>query len=170
MRPHSLPTRLFKALSGVIEWGVAEKLDRFADRCGGSAGTRDPVCPGARLFPCFPLNCAAVNQRASTNGGGFYGQTQARQPPTYNCATMENLDLFDQLTQRVERLLQQHAELQESNILLSVQVEELTQERDALLSRLGNARERLEALLERLPAPPNENADAAPAQTSASLS
>jgi len=54
--------------------------------------------------------------------------------------------------------------------LLSVQVEELTQERDALLSRLGNARERLEALLERLPAPPNENADAAPAQTSASLS
>ncbi len=83
---------------------------------------------------------------------------------------MENLDLFDQLTQRVERLLQQHAELQESNILLSVQVEELTQERDALLSRLGNARERLEALLERLPAPPNENADAAPAQASASLS
>ena len=70
----------------------------------------------------------------------------------------------------LERLLQQHAELQESNILLSVQVEELTQERDALLSRLGNARERLEALLERLPAPPNENADAAPAQTSASLS
>ena len=66
--------------------------------------------------------------------------------------------------------MQQHAELQESNILLSVQVEELTQERDALLSRLGNARERLEALLERLPALPDDSAHAAPAQASASLS
>ena len=136
----------------------------------GQRRHKRPCVPWDTPLSLLPVELRPVNQRASTNGGGFYGQTQARQLPTYNCATMENLDLFDQLTQRVERLLQQHAELQESNILLSVQVEELTQERDALLSRLGNARERLEALLERLPAPPNENADAAPAQTSASLS
>jgi hypothetical protein len=41
--------------------------------------------------------------------------------------------------------------LQRTNTLLANQVEALTQERDSLKSRLGAARARVDALLERLP-------------------
>ncbi len=57
----------------------------------------------------------------------------------------------DQIAERVERLLLRHAELQRTNALLSEQVAALAQERDALKSRLGAARARVDALLERLP-------------------
>ena len=75
--------------------------------------------PWGTPLSLLPVELRPVNQRASTNGGGFYGQTQARQLPTYNCATMENLDLFDQLTQRVERLLQQPGEVIERDTLVA---------------------------------------------------
>ena len=55
------------------------------------------------------------------------------------------------LSERIERLLQRHAELQRSNALLSEQVATLTKERDSLASRLRAARARVDALLERLP-------------------
>ena len=58
---------------------------------------------------------------------------------------------LDQLTERVERLLVRHLELQRTNELLSEQVNVLTHERDSLKSRLGAARARVDALLERLP-------------------
>lgn len=58
---------------------------------------------------------------------------------------------LDQITERVERLLVRHAELQRSNALLTDQVTALTQERDSLKSRLNAARARVDALLERLP-------------------
>ncbi|UJB64517.1 DUF904 domain-containing protein [Acidovorax sp. YS12] len=58
---------------------------------------------------------------------------------------------FDLIAERVERLLLRHAELQRTNALLSEQVAALAQERDALKSRLGAARARVDALLERLP-------------------
>ena len=59
--------------------------------------------------------------------------------------------VIEQVTERVERLLLRHEELQRTNTLLGEQVDMLTQERDSLKSRLGAARARVDALLERLP-------------------
>lgn len=56
-------------------------------------------------------------------------------------------DLLD----RVERLLLRHDELKRTNALLQEQMQALSQERDRLRSRLGAARSRIDALLERLP-------------------
>jgi cell division protein ZapB len=64
---------------------------------------------------------------------------------------MSNPPQIDQITDRVERLLVRYGELQRTNALLSEQVESLTRERDSLKSRLGAARARVDALLERLP-------------------
>ena len=58
---------------------------------------------------------------------------------------------LDQVTERVERLLVRHLELQRTNALLLEQLNLLTNERDSLKSRLGAARARIDALLERLP-------------------
>ena len=58
---------------------------------------------------------------------------------------------LDQVTERVERLLVRHLELQRTNALLVEQLNLLTNERDSLKSRLGAARARIDALLERLP-------------------
>jgi cell division protein ZapB len=66
-------------------------------------------------------------------------------------AAMSNQHPIDQITDRVERLLLRYEELQRTNALLGQQVESLTQERDSLKSRLGAARARVDALLERLP-------------------
>lgn len=65
---------------------------------------------------------------------------------------MSNLSPIDQITERVERLLLRHAELLRTNQLLNQQIDTLTHERDSLKSRLGAARARVDALLERLPA------------------
>ncbi len=59
---------------------------------------------------------------------------------------------IEQLTDRVERLLLRHEELQRTNALLTEQVTLLQAERDSLKSRLLAARARIDALLERLPA------------------
>jgi uncharacterized protein (TIGR02449 family) len=67
--------------------------------------------------------------------------------------------LLQQITDRVERLLVRHQELQRTNDLLKQQVAQLTQERDALKGRLQTARNRIDALLERLP---EESSDASP--------
>lgn len=61
---------------------------------------------------------------------------------------------LDQVAERVELLLQRYAQLQRTNALLSEQVYALTQERDSLKSRLSAARQRVDALIERLPATP----------------
>ncbi|WP_439586981.1 DUF904 domain-containing protein [Hydrogenophaga sp.] len=58
---------------------------------------------------------------------------------------------IDQITERVERLLLRHEELQRTNSLLVEQVHALQAERDSLKSRLMAARARIDALLERLP-------------------
>jgi cell division protein ZapB len=58
---------------------------------------------------------------------------------------------IDLIAERVERLLVRYEELQRTNALLTQQVEVLTHERDSLKSRLGAARARVEALLDRLP-------------------
>ena len=59
--------------------------------------------------------------------------------------------LLEQLAERVERLLLRHGELQRTNDLLQEQIEQLARERDNLKSRLGAARNRIDALLDRLP-------------------
>jgi cell division protein ZapB len=58
---------------------------------------------------------------------------------------------LDQVTERVERLLVRHLELQRTNALLAEQLALITHERDSLKSRLSAARARVDALLERLP-------------------
>lgn len=65
---------------------------------------------------------------------------------------------LDLISDRVERLLLRHEELQRTNALLADQVAALTQERDSLRSRLSAARARVDALIERLPS--NEGAGA----------
>ena len=69
----------------------------------------------------------------------------------YNGTPMSNPSQIDQIADRVERLLVRYDELQRTNALLNAQVESLTTERDSLKSRLGAARARVDALLERLP-------------------
>ena len=64
---------------------------------------------------------------------------------------MSQTPLIDQIAERVERLLLRHEELQRTNVLLTSQVKELTHERDLLKSRLGAARHRIDALIDRLP-------------------
>ena len=66
---------------------------------------------------------------------------------------MSNPSQIDQIATRVERLLERYEELQRINAVLSTQVETLSQERDSLKLRLGAARARVDALLERLPDP-----------------
>ena len=61
-------------------------------------------------------------------------------------ATLHDLAL------RIDRLLLRHEELERTNRLLLAQVATVTSERDSLKSRLGAARSRIDALLERLPA------------------
>ena len=64
---------------------------------------------------------------------------------------MLNLTHIDQIADRVERLLLRYEELQRTNVLLAEEISSLVQERDSLKSRLGAARARVDALLERLP-------------------
>ena len=61
---------------------------------------------------------------------------------------------LDQIAERVERLLVRYEEVQRTNALLLSQLEAMTRERDSLRSRLGAARGRIDALLERLPTQP----------------
>ena len=63
---------------------------------------------------------------------------------------MSNPPQIEQITERVERLLVRYEELQRTNALLVDQVQALSVERDSLKSRLGAARSRVDALLERL--------------------
>lgn len=62
---------------------------------------------------------------------------------------------LEDLIARVDRLLLRHEELKRTNALLQEQVAQLGAERDSLKSRLGAARHRIDALLERLPAAPD---------------
>jgi uncharacterized coiled-coil DUF342 family protein len=58
---------------------------------------------------------------------------------------------LDDVTEKVERLALRHAELRRTNALLEQRVQQLEAERDALRARLGEARTRVDRLLERLP-------------------
>ena len=70
---------------------------------------------------------------------------------------------FDDLAERIERLVLRHEELKRSHALLEQQLGSVSGERDSLRSRLGAARARIDALLDRLPIDP----EAAPALAAA---
>lgn len=58
---------------------------------------------------------------------------------------------IEDLADRVERLLLRHEELQRTHALTVSQLTTVTAERDSLKSRLAAARQRVDALLDRLP-------------------
>ncbi len=62
------------------------------------------------------------------------------------------MSTIEDLAERVERLLLRHEELKRTNALLEQQVATIAAERDNLRSRLAAARNRIDALIERLPA------------------
>jgi cell division protein ZapB len=61
------------------------------------------------------------------------------------------MSTLEDLAERVERLLLRHEELKRTNTLLEQQLAAVAAERDSLRSRLGAARSRIDALIERLP-------------------
>ena len=111
----------------------------------GAAQVRQTLDEPTLLLPVEP---PCVNHTASTNGSEF---TSLNRLGPYNVCPMSNLSQIDQIADRVERLLVRYDEMQRTNALLNAQVESLTTERDSLKSRLGAARSRVDALLERLP-------------------
>jgi len=58
---------------------------------------------------------------------------------------------FEDLAERVDRLVLRHQELKRTSALISQQLVSVTNERDSLRSRLAAARARIDALLARLP-------------------
>jgi cell division protein ZapB len=58
---------------------------------------------------------------------------------------------IEELAERVERLLLRHEELQRTHALTTQQLALVSTERDSLKSRLAAARQRIDALLDRLP-------------------
>ncbi len=64
------------------------------------------------------------------------------------------MSTFEDLTERVERLLLRHEELKRTNALLEQQLAAVVSDRDSLRSRLAAARNRIDALIERLPPQP----------------
>jgi cell division protein ZapB len=65
------------------------------------------------------------------------------------------------LAERIDRLVLRHEELVRTNTQLEQQLHAATAERDSLRSRLAAARSRIDALLERLPPPPEATPPAA---------
>jgi len=109
---------------------------------------RFKVMAKADNFLLLPVELRHVNHTTSTNM--FILSAGLALNPTIAIA-MTNTIQIDQITERVERLLLRYNELQRTNALLNKEVGALTQERDSLKSRLGAARSRVDALLERLP-------------------
>ena len=64
---------------------------------------------------------------------------------------------LDDLGERIERLALRHEELRRTNALLEQQLATVCSERDSLKSRLGAARARIDALLDRLPTEPSRD-------------
>lgn len=69
---------------------------------------------------------------------------------------MADFKQLDLITERVERLLLRHQELQQTNEQLRQQVLSLQAERDSLQSRLNAARARIDVLLDRLSSAPQQ--------------
>ncbi len=99
-------------------------------------------------FPQLPVELRRKNHAASTNKAHC---SEAVLQASYNGRQMAAQNYIDQITERVERLLLRHEELQRTNTLLAQQVRQLMQERDHLRTQTQAARARLDALLQQLP-------------------
>ena len=88
-----------------------------------------------------------MNHTASTNQ--IILATREISPP--KMPDMSDTSPLDPVLERVERLIVRYEELKRTNDLLVSQVDNLTQERDSLKSRLQAARSRIDGLLDRLP-------------------
>ena len=115
----------------------------------------------------LPVELRRVNHTASTNSHDSTPRQAVNLTIQTDMANQHQMDhLTEQLTERVERVLVRYEELQRTNSLLNEQLAVLTHERDSLKSRLGAARARVDALLERLPENSNGSAAHATAGTS----
>jgi len=88
-------------------------------------------------------------------------------PPTMTdpqlALTPWSMSRLPDLAERIDRLLLRHEELARTNALQAQQMQSLQAERDSLKSRLAAARSRIDALLDKLPVEPADNADGAAA-------
>lgn len=97
----------------------------------------------------LPVELRRVNHTASTNSAHCSAHPW---PRALQWVQMAAQTYIDQISDRVDRLLLRHEELQRTNALLVQQVRTLSSERDGLKSQLQAARTRLDALLLQLPA------------------
>ncbi|GEM_PF-955189 len=86
------------------------------------------------------------------------GVGSARLTATYNRSeeSPAAMSMLQDLADRIERFVLRHEELKRTRVLLEQQLTSVSAERDSLRSRLSAARSRIDALLERLPAPNGE--------------
>ena len=76
---------------------------------------------------------------------------------------------LEDLAERVDRLVLRHQELKRTSRLIEQQLQTVSAERDSLRSRLGAARARIDALLDRLPAEGQTGSEAAAPGVEATL-
>lgn len=146
---HRLPKCLAKTFSGLDESGALRRVHLPL------RGQRRLGLLLASVTLLLPVELRHLNHAASTNAAHSSCATLPKLTrQTLQCAPMSEPSPIDQITERVERLLLRYQELLRTNSLLTQQIESLTHERDSLKSRLGAARARVDALLERLPADP----------------
>ena len=69
---------------------------------------------------------------------------------------MSTHEQLEQLTQRVERLLLRHEEVQRANPLLQDELDACNRDRDMLKMRLSAAKQRMDAVIAGLPLPSPE--------------
>lgn len=103
--------------------------------------------PGARLPQLRQPRDALHARGARPVGRWWVAAYNAR-----NALPARVMSKLQDLADRVERLLLRHDEQQRTHALLQQQLAALTQERDQLRHRLQTARQRIDTLLERLPA------------------
>lgn len=105
-----------------------------------------------RVLPsCFPFDCAAVKGGTSTNADQCKRAWGDAYNPRRTTAEPHTMASIEELAERVERLLLRHEELQRTHTLTVQQLGAVSAERDSLKSRLAAARQRVDALLDRLP-------------------
>ena len=103
------------------------------------------VAAGSQL----PVELRRVNHTASTNKTHCSARCHRA---ALQWSQMAAKTYIEQISDRVDRLLLRHEELQRTNTLLLQQVRALSTERDGLKSQLHAARTRLDALMQKLPA------------------
>ncbi len=67
------------------------------------------------------------------------------------------MSTLEDLAERIERLVLRHEELKRTHGLLEQKLEAVTAERDGLRNRLTAARSRVDSLLARIPAEPEDS-------------